>query len=126
MELISIEAEGLDAKTVVRANYVRDRFRSQLSALFGEVDLILTPGIGGRLPTWEEVEPGSLGALTRFTTPFNAGAVPTISLPGGFTEDGLPIGIQLVGDRLSEAMLIRAGVAFQRATAFHTRRARLD
>jgi amidase len=123
----SLEAAGdLDAASVVRANYVRDRFRSQLSAIFGEVDMILTPGIGGRLPTWEEAETGELGALVRFTTPFNAGGVPTISLPGGFTEDGLPVGIQLIGERLSEVTLIRAGVAFQRVTAFHTRRPRLD
>jgi Asp-tRNA(Asn)/Glu-tRNA(Gln) amidotransferase A subunit family amidase len=88
--------------------------------------MILTPGIGGRLPTWEEAETGELGALVRFTTPFNAGGVPTISLPGGFTEDGLPVGIQLIGERLSEVTLIRAGVAFQRVTAFHTRRPRLD
>jgi amidase len=110
----------------VRATYVRDRFRSQLQAIFGEVDLILTPGIGGILPTWEEAETGELGALVKFTTPFNAGGVPTISLPGGFTEEGLPVGVQLIGDRLAEATLVRAGVAFQRATAFHTRRPRLD
>jgi amidase len=119
-------AKDLNAAAVVRASYVRDRFRNQLAGLFGDVDLILAPGIGGRLPTWEEVETGELGALVRFTTPFNAGGVPTISLPGGFTEDGLPVGIQLVGDRLSETTLIRAGVAFQRATSFHTRHPQLD
>ena len=46
---------------------------------------------------------------------------PTISLPGGFTSDGLPIGIQLAAWKLEEPKLIRAGAAFQSRTDFHTR-----
>jgi amidase len=64
--------------------------------------------------------------LTRFTLPFNAAGVPTISLPGGFTADGLPVGIQLAGPWLSEPALIRAAVAFQNETDFHTRHPLLD
>jgi Asp-tRNA(Asn)/Glu-tRNA(Gln) amidotransferase A subunit family amidase len=44
----------------------------------------------------------------------------TITLPGGF-HDGLPLGFQLVGRHLDEARLVRAGVAYQRATDWHTR-----
>jgi amidase len=81
------------------------------------------------LPTWDEVE--AMGddlalmsrTLMKFTTPFNVAGVPTISLPGGFTQDGLPVGIQLIGRRLEEPMLCRAGHAFQSVTSFHTRRA---
>ena len=71
-----------------------------------------------------------VGKLThvvmRFTIPFNIAGVPTISLPAGFTEDGLPIGVQLIGWRMAEPTLIRAGAAFQRVTDFHTRHPRLD
>jgi Asp-tRNA(Asn)/Glu-tRNA(Gln) amidotransferase A subunit family amidase len=52
--------------------------------------------------------------------------VPTISLPGGFTKDGLPIGIQLIGRWLAEPELIRAGRAFQRVTDHHIRRPPID
>lgn len=46
---------------------------------------------------------------------------PTLTLPGGFSSDGLPIAIQLAAADLDEAMLIRAGIAFQSATDWHRR-----
>ena len=45
--------------------------------------------------------------------------LPSLSIPTGFTKSGLPIGMQLVGRAFDEAMLIRIGAAFQRATDFH-------
>ena len=55
----------------------------------------------------------------RYGLPFNASGSPTLSVPCGFAE-GLPLGLQLVGPHLSEALLCRVGHAFQRVTAFHT------
>jgi Asp-tRNA(Asn)/Glu-tRNA(Gln) amidotransferase A subunit family amidase len=46
---------------------------------------------------------------------------PTLTLPGGFSTDGLPIAFQMVAADLGEATLIRAGIAFQRATDWHRR-----
>jgi len=46
---------------------------------------------------------------------------PTITLPGGFTEAGLPIAFQLVAPALNEATLVCAGAAFQRVTSWHRR-----
>jgi amidase len=119
---------ALDPLTVAAGYQERDRFRGRLAAVFRDVDLILVPGLGDVLPTWETVQKlfddmvRISTTLLRFTSPFNLSGTPTISLPGGFTADGLPIGIQLAGAALAEPMLIRAGEAFQRATAFHTRR----
>jgi amidase len=42
-------------------------------------------------------------------------------MPGGFTAAGLPIGLQLVGPHMSEALLVRAGAAFQAATDWNRR-----
>lgn len=123
-----LENSSIDASAVVRGGQARDRFIGRLRTTFREVDLILTPGLGAVLPTWDEIEShgddiSALGpTLMRFAAPFNAAGVPTISLPGGFTPGGLPIGIQLVGWRLAEPLLIRAGCAFQRVTDFHVRR----
>jgi amidase len=64
--------------------------------------------------------------LMRFTSPFNLSGSPTISLPAGFGMQGLPIGIQLAGPWLAEPTLIRAGVAFQKATDFHLRHPALE
>ena len=123
------QVSGIDAAA---AYIARDRFRGRVRSFFGELDLLLIPGLGGILPDWEEIEARSGDwaelnrTLMRFTSPFNIAGTPTISLPAGFTAEGLPIGIQLAGPWLAEPALIRAGVAFQRETDFHERHPDLD
>jgi aspartyl-tRNA(Asn)/glutamyl-tRNA(Gln) amidotransferase subunit A len=62
------------------------------------------------------------GSLIRFTRPFNASGHPAASIPCGFTGDGLPIGLQIVGRPFDEATVLRVADAFQRATDWHARR----
>jgi aspartyl-tRNA(Asn)/glutamyl-tRNA(Gln) amidotransferase subunit A len=57
--------------------------------------------------------------ITRFTRPINYLGLPSLSIPAGFTKSGLPVGMQMIGRSFDEAMLIRIGAAFQRATDFH-------
>jgi amidase len=60
--------------------------------------------------------------MLRYTGPFDMSGNPTITLPGGFTDAGLPIGFQIVAPHMREDLLFRAGFAFQQATDFHRRR----
>jgi amidase len=69
---------------------------------------------------WGE-QPDLLLGLLRFTCPFNMAGVPTMTLPGGFTGEGIPIAFQLVAADMQEATLVRAGAAFQHVTAWHRR-----
>jgi Asp-tRNA(Asn)/Glu-tRNA(Gln) amidotransferase A subunit family amidase len=48
-------------------------------------------------------------------------ALPAISIPGGFTADGLPIGLQLGAAPFAEETLFRAAHSFEQATSWHTR-----
>jgi aspartyl-tRNA(Asn)/glutamyl-tRNA(Gln) amidotransferase subunit A len=57
--------------------------------------------------------------ITRFTRPINYLGLPSLSIPTGFTRTGLPVGMQIIGRSFDEAMLVRIGAAFQRATDFH-------
>jgi aspartyl-tRNA(Asn)/glutamyl-tRNA(Gln) amidotransferase subunit A len=57
--------------------------------------------------------------ITRFTRPINYLGLPSLSIPSGFTKSGLPVGMQVIGRSFDEAMLVRIGAAFQRATDFH-------
>jgi aspartyl-tRNA(Asn)/glutamyl-tRNA(Gln) amidotransferase subunit A len=59
--------------------------------------------------------------ITKFTRPINYLGLPALSIPSGFTKSGLPVGLQLVGRSFDEAMLLRIGAAFQRATDYHQR-----
>ena len=65
-----------------------------------------------------------MSALTLpvFTAPWNALGLPTISVPCGFTGDGLPVGLQLAGRRFDETTVLRAADGFQAVTDWHTRR----
>jgi aspartyl-tRNA(Asn)/glutamyl-tRNA(Gln) amidotransferase subunit A len=65
-------------------------------------------------------------SLSWFTAPFNMAGVPAISIPCGFTSDGLPIGLQLVAAPWQEAKLLRAAYAYEQATEWHKRRPLLD
>ena len=60
--------------------------------------------------------------LIRFTRPFNATGHPAASIPCGFTAEGLPIGLQIVGRPFDEATVLRVADAYQRATDWHARR----
>jgi aspartyl-tRNA(Asn)/glutamyl-tRNA(Gln) amidotransferase subunit A len=59
--------------------------------------------------------------ITKFTRPVNYLGLPSLSIPSGFTKSGLPVGLQLIGRSFDEAMLLRIGAAFQRATDYHQR-----
>ncbi len=60
-------------------------------------------------------------ALLRLTRPANLAGLPAISVPCGFTESGLPIGLQLVGKPFAEDLVLRAAYAYERATRWHER-----
>ena len=61
-------------------------------------------------------------AMALRTAPCNAAGLPALSLPCGFTPDGLPIGLHLTGRPFQEATVLRAAHAYERATPWHERR----
>jgi aspartyl-tRNA(Asn)/glutamyl-tRNA(Gln) amidotransferase subunit A len=98
------------------------------NAAVAGVDAVIAPVAPVPAPTIAESDVGnSPGAeaviqrLTRFTRPINYLGLPSLAIPAGFTSAGLPVGMQLIGRSFDEAMLLRIGAAFQRATDFHAR-----
>jgi aspartyl-tRNA(Asn)/glutamyl-tRNA(Gln) amidotransferase subunit A len=97
-------------------------------AAVSDVDAMIAPVSPVPAPTIAESDVGNgpdaeavIQRLTRFTRPINYLGLPALSIPTGFTRSGLPVGMQLVGRSFDEAMLLRIGAAFQRATDFHDR-----
>ena len=91
-------------------------------ALFETYDLLLTPTIacppfpvGLDNPTEIAGKPVEAYAWIPFTYPFNMTGQPASSVPCGFTKDGLPIGLQIVGRRFDDATVLRASAAFELA-----------
>ncbi len=109
-----------------RIQIERGKFAGAYAALFTDVDLVLQPAQPYTTPTLAftetlGAEPGSVERLIAFTAPHDMAGVPTMSLCGAFDEAGVPYGFQLSGPRLSEALLLRAGHAYQQDTDWHTR-----
>jgi amidase len=101
-------------------------FRGRVAAALSGIDLLLTPVHPFAPLTLATIQtlgeqPELIAKLSRYTFPFDMTGSPTITLPGGFSEAGLPIAFQLVAADLGEATLIRAGAAFQRVTSWHRR-----
>ena len=67
-------------------------------------------------------ERGPIGTIGRYTGPFNRSGQPALTVPCGFTTDGLPIGLMIVGKRFAESTVLRIGHAYQQATNWHNRR----
>ncbi len=101
-------------------------FRGRVAALLAGIDLLLIPVhpfVPLTLDTIRTLgeQPELIAKLQRYTCPFDMTGSPTITLPGGFSEAGLPIAFQLVAADLGEAILIRAAAAFQGVTSWHRR-----
>jgi amidase len=117
----------LDGRTIARIHQRRGEFRGRLEALFEEVDLVLMPAMNEAAPTVESFlarqhDPDARYARIRFTAPFDMTGHPALTLPGGMTGTGVPVGFQLIGPPFEEALLLAAGHAFQQATDWHRRR----
>jgi aspartyl-tRNA(Asn)/glutamyl-tRNA(Gln) amidotransferase subunit A len=98
-----------------------------LAAVSG-IDAVIVPGAPVPAPTLAESDVGNgpdaeavIQRLTRFTRPVNYLGLPSLAIPSGFTKNGLPVGMQLIGRSFDEATLLRIGAVFQRATDFHDR-----
>ena len=113
----------------VRAQRVRGLVRDEIDAALARRDVLLAPSTPIVAPAVGERQAAPGGgpadvraALIRFTRPFNLSGHPACAVPCGFTDGGLPIGMQLVGRPFDEATVLRAADAFQRLTDFHARR----
>ena len=118
---------SLDGRAVAKILLRREAFRSQLNALFRDIDLLIVPVMNVATPTLADLAaagraPAAVEGRLRFTAPFDMSGHPTLTLPGGQTKDGLPVGFQIAGRPMEEALILRAGHAFQQATSWHRRR----
>jgi aspartyl-tRNA(Asn)/glutamyl-tRNA(Gln) amidotransferase subunit A len=104
-----------------KAQQVRTLIRRDFERAFESCDLIATPTTPG--PAWRLGElvddPLQMYLADVYTVTANLAGLPALSIPCGVTGAGLPVGLQLIGQPLDEATVLRAGDAFQRQTHYH-------
>lgn len=104
----------------VLARRTQAEVRKRCELFFESYDLLITPTTPIAAPTiagHDAVE--QAGRLTRFTAPFNLTGLPALSIPCGFTREGLPIGLQIVSRAWADAKALNAGYAYEQATEWH-------
>ena len=104
----------------ILARRAQAEVKKRCEHFFESYDFLITPTTPIAAPTIEghdAVE--QAGRLTRFTAPFNLAGLPALSLPCGFTKEGLPIGLQIISRAWADAKVLNAGYAFEQATEWH-------
>lgn len=104
-----------------KASQVRTLIARDFSEAFGQCDLIAGPTSPVTSFGLDEMidDPLSIYLLDIYTIPANLAGLPALSIPCGFAEDGMPIGMQLMAPHFREDRLLGAGMAFQDCTRFH-------
>jgi len=118
-----VAAGEFPASAYIRASRDLIAIRREIAKVFAEVDLIVTPTTPVMPTTIENAElpATSTGAesTVRNTAPFNLYGIPTITVPCGLSEAGLPIGLQISGPALGEVDVLALAHAFEQATTWH-------
>jgi aspartyl-tRNA(Asn)/glutamyl-tRNA(Gln) amidotransferase subunit A len=102
----------------------RERWSRMLDGLFEQVDLLVSPTSATVAPLIDDERSlfEATRAVTQNTYAGAFGRLPGLSLPCGMSQSGLPIGLQLEAAAWNDALLLRAGWAFQSVTDWHLRR----
>jgi aspartyl-tRNA(Asn)/glutamyl-tRNA(Gln) amidotransferase subunit A len=114
-------AADTDALSYLAAVSARERVQIRMNKLFENFDLLLTPTMPmTALPVGRIAPELTDGHITwsEFTYPFNFTMQPAASAPCGFTSAGLPVGLQIIGQRFADALVLRAARAYERASPF--------
>ena len=103
----------LNASDYLQAQRVRAWARREFSQVMKTVDFLVTPTMTQPAAAFEGFDPTSTVRGKSFTAPFNVTGLPAISVPCGFTEGGLPIGMQIAGKPFDEPGVIQAAYTYQ-------------
>jgi len=120
---------AVTARDYLRARERADAYWREVHAFLERFDLLLMPTVAvlpfaaGQAPPREIAgEPASPLGWMPFTFPFNLTGQPAASVPAGWTDDGLPVGLQIVGRRHADATVLAASAAFEEARPWSERR----
>ena len=117
---------GQLSRTYLEAQQRRQLYTESFEQVLESVDVLVAPTLPVVAPRIGETEVREdravedvRAALLRLTRPGNLTGLPALSIPCGFSMDGLPIGLQLIGRRFGEGTILRVAYAYEQATPWH-------
>lgn len=110
---------GVDYVQAVRR---RRELRAELQAAMMALVVVITAGAPGEASRMDAIPKWDLFDKPNFTMPFNVSGYPAMSVCSGFGLGGLPVSAQIVGKPFQDAMVLRVGDAFEKATDWRSRR----
>ncbi len=122
------EGQKIRGSDYAKAHAARQSLCRMVDELFQKVDLLLCPSMPVLPMELKDFSPygvlsrESVRTLLRHTALFDLTGSPTISVPCGFSTEGLPISLQLIGRHGEEGVVMQAGYAYEQATEWHSRR----
>jgi len=128
---VAAQGSAFSASDFLDATNVRMELGTLMGRFHQQYDVLVTPTLPiTAFPVGQDVPDGSSSPdwtdWTPYTYPFNLTQQPALSVPCGFTSDGLPVGLQVVGPRHADALTLRVGQAYQAATDWHRRTPTLE
>lgn len=121
----------LNSRTLTIVDYIEAQqkareYRNMFDTVMESVELLLAPTLPVTAPRLNQEtvkigrrRDGVRTILLSLTRPANISGLPAASIPCGFSDDGLPIGLQITGRRGDEATLLRAAYTYEQATSWH-------
>ena len=112
---------GHAAEFYNNAKIAQLRMRHEFNEIFKKVDLLIAPTTPTTAFDFGAFDNNKLQMDLQdyFTCPMNITGIPALSLPCGFSRDGMPIGLQLIGPNLSEELLFQTAYAYEQKTSWH-------
>jgi aspartyl-tRNA(Asn)/glutamyl-tRNA(Gln) amidotransferase subunit A len=110
------------ASEYTQAQRIRSEICRETAEVLRDVDVLATPTTLKPATPFAVAYDPELGFPRSNMAPFNLTGLPTLALPCGFSASGLPLSLQLSGRPFEEGTVLRVGHAYEKATAWHTRR----
>jgi aspartyl-tRNA(Asn)/glutamyl-tRNA(Gln) amidotransferase subunit A len=117
-----LEGAFLSAADYITAQRARAVLNEQIRQNFSRVDVFATPSTPRPPDTFEGLDPNEQNLRPSFTNPFNLTGLPAISVPCGFTDGKLPVGLQIAAPSFEESTALRVAYAYEQATGWHKQR----
>ena len=112
----------LSANDYIQAQRVRKLVIREFAEVLRGVDVLVTPTMTQPAAAFEGYDPHTTVRGPSFTGPFNLTGLPAISVPCGFTANGLPVGMQIAGKPFDEPTILRAAYTYQQHARWFERR----